>query len=96
MKTSFKSTLALIIAMSFQSAVFAAPSDQVKADAGQIDTACAQDAKTAGCGSDQVGSGLLKCMAAYKKANKSFKYSASCRSAMKQMHVDRKANKKTS
>jgi hypothetical protein len=63
------------------------------ADAQAIDSACTADAATAGCGSEKVGTGLLKCMHAYKKAHADFKFSDGCKDAMKKMHHDKKAEK---
>lgn len=65
----------------------------MEADKTAIDSACTADAGTAGCGSEKVGTGLLKCLHAYKKAHHDFKFSDSCKAAMKQMHADRKAGK---
>lgn len=67
--------------------------ENTSADAAAVNGACAQDAATAGCGSEKVGTGLLKCLHAYKKSNKDFKFSDSCKAAMKTMHQDRKAKK---
>ena len=61
------------------------------ADAQAVDAACSQDAATAGCGSEKVGTGLLKCLHGYKKAHHAFKFSDGCKSAMKTMHHDKKA-----
>jgi hypothetical protein len=61
-----------------------------KPDAQAIDQACAGDAGTAGCGSDQVGTGLLRCLRAYKKSHKDFKFSDGCKAAMKKARRDRK------
>jgi hypothetical protein len=61
-----------------------------KADASNVDTACAADAKTTGCTGQVVGKGLLKCMDAYKKANKTFTHTPGCLAAMKQFHADEK------
>ena len=64
------------------------------ADNSAVETACSADAATAGCGSEKVGSGLLKCLHGYKKAHKAdFKFSAGCKSAMKQRRADKKAGK---
>ena len=63
------------------------------ADAQAVDAACSQEATTAGCGTEKVGTGLLKCLHAYKKEHKDFKFSDGCKSAMKTMHADRKAHK---
>jgi hypothetical protein len=93
MKNQIKFISAAIVALGFYSAAYAAPTAQDKADAGNINTACAAEAKTAGCGSEVVGKGLLKCMGAYKKANKSFQYSPACKASIKQLHSDKKAGK---
>ena len=58
-------------------------------DAQAIDQACGAEAQTAGCSGEQVGTGLLKCIHAYKKANKkSFQISAGCKSAMMKARAD--------
>ena len=63
-----------------------------KPDALAIDSACTADAATAGCSAEQVGTGLMKCIHAYKKAHKKdFKVSDGCHAAMKKMHADKKA-----
>lgn len=63
-------------------------------DALAIDQACTAEAQTAGCGSEQVGTGLLKCIGAYKKANKkNFKISDGCKAAMQKARADRKTKK---
>lgn len=67
--------------------------EQMKADAEAVNSACTQDGATAGCGNEKVGSGLLKCLHAYKKAHKEFKFQESCVTAMKTMRADRKAHK---
>ncbi len=90
--TFLKSALLASVILFSASSAFAA--DQaMKADAQNIDTACATDAATASCGSEKVGTGLLKCLHAYKKANKGYKFSDSCKAAMQQMHADKKAGK---
>lgn len=65
----------------------------IQGDNQNINTACSADAQTAGCAGEQVGKGLLKCLHAYKKANKSFKFSPGCKVAMQQRHADKKAGK---
>lgn len=67
--------------------------NDMKADAQGIDAACSQDAATTGCGKDKVGTGLLKCMHAYKKSHKEFKFSQGCKTALKKMREDRKGSK---
>jgi hypothetical protein len=64
-----------------------------KADKQAVDSACAQDAVTAGCTNQVVGKGLLKCLHAYKKANKSFQFSEACKASMTTLKADRKAKK---
>ena len=68
-------------------------SETMKADAEAINSACTQDSATAGCGSEKVGSGLLKCLHAFKKSHSEFKFSDGCKTAMKKMHQDRKESK---
>ncbi len=63
-------------------------------DAQAINSACASDAATAGCGGEVVGKGLLKCLHAYKQAHKEYKFTAGCREAMKQFREDRQEEKK--
>jgi hypothetical protein len=94
MKTQFKFVAAFVFAFGIHSAAFAAlATAQDKADASNINTACAQDAKTAGCTGEVVGKGLMKCMRSYKMANKSFQFSPDCKAAMKQLNSDKKAGK---
>ncbi len=86
MKTIFKSILFLTIAFT------ANAKENLSADAQAVNAACAQEAATAGCGTEKVGSGLLKCLAAYKKNHKEFKFSDGCKTAKQKMKNDRKAN----
>jgi hypothetical protein len=72
--------------LSMSMSVFAADA-AMTADAQALNTACASEAQTAGCGSDKVG----KCIHEYKEKNPSFKVSDGCRDAMKKMHADKKA-----
>lgn len=84
--------LALIIG-TITSTAFAADA-AIQADDNAINSACATEAKTAGCGNEVVGKGLLKCIHAYKKANKkTFQISPGCKSAMEQRKEDKKAGK---
>jgi hypothetical protein len=85
-------TLICITLLSMSLTTFAAD-PAMKADAQAVDSACTADAQTAGCGSEKVGTGLLKCLHAYKKAHHDFKFSDSCKASMKKMHQDRKAEK---
>ena len=62
----------------------------VKADAQAVDNACTAEAKTAGCGDEVVGKGLLKCIHAYKHAHKDFKVSDGCHAAIEKLHSDKK------
>jgi hypothetical protein len=81
----------LSLALFTQSAI--AADSVMTADKAAVNSACTAESTTAGCGSEQVGTGLLKCIHAYKKANKGFKVSDGCKTAMKQMHADKKARK---
>ena len=65
----------------------------MNSDKEAVNAACSQDAGTAGCSSLVVGKGLLKCLHAYKKSHKEFKFSDGCKSAMKTLHKDRKEKK---
>jgi len=88
-----KQTLMIAALMMSLATVAQAKKENKGADAQAVDMACTQDAATAKCGDEKVGTGLMKCLHAYKKANKDFKFSDGCKSAMKTMHEDRKATK---
>jgi hypothetical protein len=61
------------------------------ANALAIDAACTAEASTAGCGDKKVGTGLLKCIHAYKREHrKEFKISDGCKDAMKKARSERK------
>jgi hypothetical protein len=63
-------------------------------DAQSVDQACSAEAQTAGCSGEQVGTGLMKCIHAYKKANrKAFQISAGCKAAMQKEGQDIRAKK---
>ncbi len=79
--------------LSLESFASAAGTVNSSADAQSIDNACSQDAATAGCANEKVGTGLIKCLHTYKKANRSYKISPSCRAAIKQMHQDHMAHR---
>ena len=88
-----KCSVSLVTMVLFSSALQAAPDATMKADNEAINMACSADAATAGCGAEKVGEGLLKCLHAYKKAHKEFKFAEACKSAMMKRHEDKKANK---
>jgi len=88
-----KIKLAILSTLFLSTVSFAQPDATIQADNQAINSACSSDAQTAGCGSEVVGKGLLKCLHAYKKANPGFKFSDSCKAAMKQRHADEKAGK---
>ena len=80
----------LSAAVGFCALSFAAGTENMSADAQAVDAACTADAATAGCGSDKVGTGLMKCLHAYKKAHKKdFKFSEGCKAAMEKKHADK-------
>jgi hypothetical protein len=81
----------LLVVVFFTVALAARAGENMTPDAQNIDTACATDAATAGCTNEKVGTGLLKCLHAYKKTNHSYTFSAPCKTAMEKMHADRKA-----
>ena len=90
---SQKIMLVLITFFSISSPAFAVDAT-LKADRSAVNAACTQEAKTAGCGTEVVGKGLLKCIHAYKKNNKkTFMISPGCKTAMEQLHADKKAGK---
>ena len=62
-------------------------------DIQHIDSACAQEAQTASCGNEHVGSGLIRCLRTYKKAHPEFKFSKDCKSALKTLRGDIKARR---
>lgn len=70
---------------------FSAESQMASAQA--INTVCTQEAETAQCGNDKVGTGLLKCLHNYKKSHKDFKITDSCEASLKQLRRDVKAKK---
>ena len=83
-----------IILVSFLFSILSANSfagENKSADAQAVDSACSQDSATAGCGSEKVGTGMLKCMHAYKKEHHEFKFSDGCKSAMKTIHQNKKS-----
>ncbi len=86
-------SLSLLTLIALSNFAMAAPDATIQADNQAINTACSADAQTAGCGSEVVGKGLLICLHKYKKANASFKFSDSCKAAMKQRHADKSAGK---
>jgi hypothetical protein len=64
------------------------------AGAQAVNNACAEDAKLAGCEGEKVGTGLLKCLGAYKKAHKQeFKLSEGCKESMKSLKEENKAKR---
>ncbi len=82
----------LSVAVGFSALSFAAGKESMGADAQAVDAACTADAATAGCGSEKVGTGLMKCLHAYKKAHKKdFKMSDGCKAAMEKHHADKAA-----
>jgi hypothetical protein len=84
----------LVIIASILMSLGAAHAADMKADKQNVDTQCTADAATAGCGTEQVGTGLMKCLHAYKKAHKEYKFTDGCKSAMQQIHADKAATKK--
>jgi len=64
----------------------------IASDKQNIDSACAQEATTAQCGNELVGTGLLKCVHAYKKANLSFQLSNTCKAAIDTLKTELKSD----
>ena len=83
----------LVTALVFGGTLSMAQGKASEADRESVDAACVTDAATAKCGTDKVGTGLLKCLHAYRKANPTYKFSAGCKTAMQTLRADRKAAK---
>jgi hypothetical protein len=80
MKTSL---LIGLLSLGLSTAVLAADHEATNPEAQAVDSACTTEAATAGCGNEKVGTGLMKCIHAYKQAHKKdFKISDGCKSAM--------------
>jgi hypothetical protein len=88
-----KTCIAIATLLLSSTSAFAADA-AITADQGSVNSACATEAKTASCTNEVVGTGLMKCIHNYKKANrKTFTISPGCKSAMEQLHADKKAGK---
>lgn len=60
-----------------------------------VKSQCANEAVTAGCKDMEVGQGFIKCLHDYKKKNKKeFKFSDSCKEALRSLKAHRKELKK--
>lgn len=57
----------------------------LQADRDAVNSSCSAEAATAGCGEAKVGSGLLKCIHAYRKDHKEFKISEGCKECFTQI-----------
>lgn len=86
---------AMIVVLGFS--VAHAQNEQIKtdkaavtADKAAVKSACAEEAKLAGCGDETVGTGLLKCFKAYKQQHKDFKPSEACKDSVKKVKEDHK------
>ena len=91
----FRKILLFVFMIAISGVVQAAPKrGALKADAELINSSCRADAQVAGCSNEKVGSGLIKCLWQYKKANPKFDFSNECKSALKKMHHDRTDLKK--
>ncbi len=88
-----KITVLKIVSVLALSLGLATANADMKSDREAVNAACTQDATTAGCGSETVGKGLLKCLHGYKKSHKEFKFSEACQSAMKTLKADHKEKK---
>jgi hypothetical protein len=88
MKKLILATVLILSSAAF--AVDSAKKEEIKADRLAVDSACTTESSTAGCGSEKVGTGLLKCIHAYKKEHKKdFKISDGCKSAMHKLKSDK-------
>ncbi|MBL7545384.1 MAG: hypothetical protein JNL11_16310 [Bdellovibrionaceae bacterium] len=68
--------------------------DKLAAQRDLVNSACQDEAKTAGCADKGVGRGLLKCIREHKRASKDFKISEGCKAAMKSLRDERRKYKK--
>lgn len=100
MKKLLLTVSALILSSSLSFADIAAPPpakskeairEEMKAHMEQVKAACSADVATTGCSGE--GRELMKCVHAYKKSHKEFKFSEGCQSAMKAGHQMRKERK---
>ncbi len=92
MKSKFVAVVSTVLFVS--GLAFAGPTPAVKADKLAADNACKAEGAAAGCGAEQVGTGLLKCIHAYHQAHKAtFKVSAGCHAAIKQLKADKTSGK---
>ncbi|HKY89424.1 MAG TPA: hypothetical protein VJM11_00230 [Nevskiaceae bacterium] len=62
-----------------------------QANAEAVNAACKTDAEASGCTGKVVGTGLIKCMADYKKAHPEFKFTEGCKAATAKGFADYKA-----
>lgn len=82
--------LALVLASSVSAfANDTAKKETLKTDRDAVNSSCTAEASTAGCGNEQVGTGLLKCIHTYKQTHKDFKVSEGCKTAMQKLHHDK-------
>lgn len=93
MKILLKFFSVLLVGLGVCSAAFAQPTQQIKAYANYVDTACTQEAQITGCSDKSADKGLLKCMSHYRKSHKSFKLSPACKAAVQKFHSDKNAGK---
>lgn len=85
-----KSVISVLVFMGAV-AVFAGEK-HAEADA-KIKAACSAEIAATGCADKDLGKGLLKCMHAYKKEHKEFKFSEGCKDVKKELKSMRQARK---
>ncbi len=61
----------------------------LRVDKENINNVCQSDARMANCQDLKAGSGLLKCIHAYKKTHKNFQLSDACNAAVMKTKADR-------
>ena len=84
-----KNLMIAVMASFFAFTAFA-ENAELKPDKEAVNSACAEESKTAGCGDAVVGKGLLKCIHDYKKAHKKeFKISDTCKESMRKLKSHR-------
>lgn len=87
------SKFVLFLSLSLTGVAMAHGKENLEPDAQAVDAACVEDATKTNCTNEKVGTGLLKCLHAYKRANPTFTFTEACHTAMHKLHQDHKAKK---
>lgn len=87
-------TQIVVIVASLLTFSFAHADEKLKMDRESVNSACSQEATTAGCSGMKVGKGLLKCIKEYHEKHSDFKPGAGCEGALAKLREDRKEIRK--